>query len=76
MCSRVRSFSVEPQDTAPQGIAFSSDGTKMFVLGLAGHDVNEYTAKTQPAEPAPTIMKSYRILPSSLESSIGARGAA
>lgn len=40
--SFVDSFSVAAQDTSPYGIAFSSDGTKMFVLGAAGQDVNEY----------------------------------
>lgn len=36
------SFSVAAQDTVPQGIAFSPDGTKMFIVGDAGNDVNEY----------------------------------
>ena len=39
----VDSFSVSAQDTAPRGLAFSSDGTKMFVVGNTGDDVNEYT---------------------------------
>ena len=30
------------QETQPQGMAFSNDGTKMFVIGISGHDVNEY----------------------------------
>jgi len=41
--SFVDSFSVAAQDTEPRGLAFSSDGTKMFVVGDAGDDVNEYT---------------------------------
>jgi len=44
--SFVDSFSVAAQDAAPRGIAFSSDGTKMFVVGDAGDDVNEYTLTT------------------------------
>ena len=39
----VHAFDVSEQDTSPQGMAFSSDGTKMFVVGLAGGDINEYT---------------------------------
>ena len=31
------------QDTNSMDLAFNSDGTKMFVLGDAGNDVNEYT---------------------------------
>ena len=37
------SFSVASQDTSPQGLAFSNDGTRMFVAGNFGNDVNEYT---------------------------------
>jgi len=42
----VDSFSVAAQETIPQGLAFSSDGTKMFVVGADGDDVNEYTLAT------------------------------
>jgi len=40
------SFSVQTQDGLPQDVAFSSDGTKMFVVGSAGDDINEYTLST------------------------------
>ena len=40
--SFVDSFSVASQDTAPTGLAFSTNGDKMFVLGDDGNDVNEY----------------------------------
>ena len=36
------SFSVTSQDTRPYGLAFNTDGTKMFVCGDDGNDVNEY----------------------------------
>ena len=39
----VDSFSVSVQSHFPTGLAFSSDGTKMFVMGASGGDVNEYT---------------------------------
>ena len=41
-----QNFSVSAQDTAPYGIAFNNDGTKMFIVGDAGDDVNEYTLST------------------------------
>jgi len=44
--SFVDSFSVSGQDTSPVGLAFSSDGLKMFVLGYTGQDINEYTLST------------------------------
>ena len=42
----VDSFSVSSQDTFPTGVAFSADGSKMFVAGFEGQDVNEYTLST------------------------------
>lgn len=39
-------FSVSPQELAPQGLAFSTDGSKMYVVGTAGDDVNEYSLST------------------------------
>ena len=41
--SFVDSFSVASQDTSPHDIAFSKSGEKMFIVGFAGNDVNEYT---------------------------------
>ena len=41
--SFVDSFDVSNEDTAPTGLAFNNDGTKMFVSGKTGDDVNEYT---------------------------------
>ena len=42
----VDSFSVSSQDTSPAGIVFNPDGTKMYVVGTTGQDVNEYTLTT------------------------------
>ncbi len=44
--SFVDAFSVAGQETSPFGLAFSTDGTKMFVMGATGDDVNEYTLST------------------------------
>jgi len=41
-----QSFSVTSQETQPTGIAFNSDGTKMFICGNASDNVNEYTLST------------------------------
>ena len=37
------SLSVSSEETSPQGMAFSNDGAKMFVVGTSGDDINEYT---------------------------------
>ena len=42
----IDAFSVAGQETAPRDVVFSADGTKMFVLGNTGNDVNEYTLTT------------------------------
>jgi DNA-binding beta-propeller fold protein YncE len=42
----LQSFSVASQDTAPSGIFFKPDGTKMYIAGNAGDDVNEYDLST------------------------------
>jgi hypothetical protein len=44
--SYTQGFSVASQDDNPRGLAFSTDGTKMFMLGYTGQDVNEYTLST------------------------------
>jgi len=44
--SYTRSFSVSGQEGAPEALAFKDDGTKMYVMGSAGDDVNEYSLST------------------------------
>ena len=40
------SFSVTGQDVSPVGIRLNSDGTKMFMIGLASDNVFQYTLST------------------------------
>jgi len=42
----LQSFSIASQETDPNGIAFNTDGTKMFIIGYNGDDVNEYALST------------------------------
>ena len=42
----LHNFSVVAQETAPSGLSFKPDGTKMYVIGLTGDDVNEYDLST------------------------------
>ncbi len=44
--SYVDSFDISSQETQPFGLAFNTDGTKMFVVGKAGADVYEYSLST------------------------------
>ena len=42
----VDAFDVSGQDTNPKNAVFNSDGTKMFVAGAIGDDINEYACTT------------------------------
>ena len=42
----VNAFNVRSEDHNPQGLAFSNDGTKMFVVGKTNKHVYEYTLPT------------------------------
>ena len=42
LCYNVNPFSVSSQELSPQGITFNNDGSKMFIIGSVGDDVNEY----------------------------------
>lgn len=44
--SYVRSFAINAQEVAPKALFFSSDGTKMYVMGVSGDDVNQYSLGT------------------------------
>ena len=41
-----QSFSVQPEESQPYTVRFKPDGTKMFVTGAQGDDVNEYSLST------------------------------
>jgi sugar lactone lactonase YvrE len=44
--SFLQNFSVSSQEATPEGIFFKPDGTKMYIIGSAGDDVNEYNLST------------------------------
>ena len=41
-----QNFSINAQETAPQGMFFKPDGTKVYITGQTGDDVNEYDLST------------------------------
>ena len=40
-------FSIGTEETAPEGLRFSNDGTKLFVIGSTGDDINQYSLTTR-----------------------------
>ncbi len=57
----VTSFSVESQDTSPRGLAFSANGTKMFVVGSSSASVHEYALTTAFDVSSATIDSSFSV---------------
>ena len=57
----VDSFSVRSEETVPMGLAFTYDGTKMFVTGWTGEDINEYTLSTGFDVSTATFVDSFSI---------------
>ena len=45
-----KSFSVGSQETSPSGVKFSSDGTKMYVVGMQNDTVYKYTLSIRTPE--------------------------
>jgi DNA-binding beta-propeller fold protein YncE len=60
--SYTQNFSVATQDTAPRDIAFNTDGTKMFVVGYNGQDINEYTLSTAFNVSTATFVDSFSVV--------------
>ncbi|MEP4095241.1 hypothetical protein, partial [Reichenbachiella sp.] len=42
----IGSHDISGEDTSPQGVEFNADGTKLFVLGAYGGDINQYSLTT------------------------------
>ena len=41
--THVTEFDISGQETVPTGITFNSNGTKMFIVGITGDEINEYS---------------------------------
>jgi DNA-binding beta-propeller fold protein YncE len=42
----IQFFAIGGQESTPTGLAFKPDGTRMYVIGSAGDDINEYSLST------------------------------
>jgi hypothetical protein len=54
-------YSVSGQETLPNDIFFSSDGTQMYILGDTGNDVNQYILSTPWVPTSATFQKAFSI---------------
>jgi len=56
-----QSFAVNNEDTSPTSVFFRPDGTKMYVAGDTGNDINEYTLSTAWDISTATFVQAYVI---------------
>ena len=63
----VDSYSVNSQEAEPRGLTFNNDGTKMFVIGWRGDDVNEYTLSTAWDVSTATFVDSTTVMDSTVD---------
>jgi DNA-binding beta-propeller fold protein YncE len=57
----LQSFSVAAQELNPTGLFFKPDGTKMYVVGSAGDDVNEYDLSSAWDVSSATFLQSFSV---------------
>jgi 6-phosphogluconolactonase (cycloisomerase 2 family) len=60
--SFVDSFSVNSQESAATGVAFSKSGMKMFIVGNEGNEVNEYTLTVAWDVSTASFVDSFRVI--------------
>lgn len=58
----VRNRSVGAQDTAPSDVQFKPDGTKMYIVGATGDDINEYNLSTPWDISTTTFVQSFVVV--------------
>ena len=61
--SYVQRFLVQSHETAPQGLTFNNDGTKMFIVGSTGDDVYEYSLSTAFDVSTASYVQVFSVLP-------------
>lgn len=44
--THTQAFSLAAQDSGPQGIRFNSDGTRLYMIGSTGDDINQFDLST------------------------------
>ena len=60
--SYLQSFSVVSQDPTPSGLSFKPDGTKMYVTGGFGQDINEYDLSTAWDVTTASYLQNYSVV--------------
>jgi len=58
----VQNFDVSDEETKPRGITFNNDGSKMYIIGTTGDDVNEYNLSTNFDISTATFVDSYSFM--------------
>ena len=57
----IQLFSIAGQETVPSGMTFNNNGTKMFISGNTGNDVNEYSLSTAFAVSTASYVQNFAV---------------
>ena len=55
------SYSFASEETSPRSISFNYDGTRMFILGSSGDDINEYSLSAPYNISSPTFLRKFSV---------------
>ena len=66
----VQSFDVSDQESLPRGLTFNNDGSKMYIIGTTGDDVNEYNLSTNFDVSTASFVDSYSFMTPTQESNL------
>ena len=66
----VQSFDVSDEEIRPRGITFNNDGSKMYITGTTGDDVNEYNLSTNFDISTASFVDSYSFMTPTQESNL------
>ena len=66
----VQLFSVSDEEAKPRGITFNNDGSKMYIVGEDGDDVNEYNLSTNFDVSTASFVDSYSFMTPTQESNL------
>ena len=66
----VQNYDISGQENAPRGITFNNDGSKMYIIGNTGQDVNEYNLSTNFDISTASFVDSYSFMTPTQESNL------
>tara|TARA_B100001057_G_scaffold29567_1_gene26961 strand:- start:24 stop:2165 length:2142 start_codon:yes stop_codon:yes gene_type:complete len=69
----VNTFDVSGEESLPRGLTFNNDGSKMYVVGESGDDVNEFDLSANFDVSSPTFVQKYSFMTPTQSSNLESR---